>query len=220
MDDRLVALRASWACGCRASPSTFPPTRRTAPFRVEDRSSHRAGGRSRPIGRIAGHPPSVRSCACSGGGRRRGSDTHRTSPAFVTRLWTSAIAAPARARRATDRSVTPTRPTPSGARCGARRPAPIQDSTSDGSNRTSRAIFRYGPRRSSTSRRTNRLVTPSRVASPSMSSKTSASLARSLAATPMPTNGPAGPGGGKFERCGTIADRLARPAWYILGTST
>jgi hypothetical protein len=49
----------------------------------------------------------------------------------------------------------------------------IQRSTSTASKRTNRPIFKYGTRRSSISRRTNRTVTPSRAASASMSSSAS-----------------------------------------------
>ena len=55
---------------------------------------------------------------------------------------------------------------------GSTRDDEIQRSTSAPSNRTSRPIFRYGMRRSSTSRRTKRGVVPNRSARPSMSSST------------------------------------------------
>jgi len=47
---------------------------------------------------------------------------------------------------------------------GSTRARPIHRSSSTGSKRTSRPIFRYGTRRSSTNRRTNRPVTPKRAA--------------------------------------------------------
>jgi hypothetical protein len=130
-------------------------------------------------------------------------------------LLVSAIAAPQRSLVGTRRQqLRRCATTPVDTSTGSIRLAKTQRSTSTGSNLTNRPIFRYGTRRSSTKRRTNRAITPGRQAV-DVEQRVRHLLGAAMAGRQSHTG--QRPTSDPVRRMSAAA---SPPSWYIRGTST